>query len=187
MTFDADLGVIRQHFVDQLKGHELSEFQWQDGPLKDVAPSFRVLRFTPGPNCQLWVYVSVGASTLNAGKYPVEFLILSAYESPRFVEILTMTAHYQLTHNLSVGDTVPLGEPWVLGSQCRSYLVSLPYPLGPEFEVCNTIDGHIHTFWLLPITDEERELKIKCGVEALETMFEETGLEYWNFNRSSSV
>jgi len=185
MASPEDLQTIRQHFVHHFKGHELTELQWQDGPMKNVASWFKVLRFAPGTHNSLWVYVSVGASRLSAQARKLEFVILSAYESPRFVELITMTAHYHSRHNLSVGDTVPLGEPWVPESHCHSYLVSRPYPLGPEFEVCNTADGHIHTFWLLPITDAERNFKIKNGVDALEERFEDVGLEYWNPARDS--
>jgi hypothetical protein len=40
---------------------------------------------------------------------------------------------------------------------------------------------------LLPITDEERNFKIKNGVDALEERFEDVGLEYWNPTRDSVV
>jgi hypothetical protein len=179
--------MVRQHFIDQFIGHEFAELQWLDGPMKEIAPDFRVLRFAPGPNFQLWVYVSLGASTLSAGAERFEFTIFSPYESSRFVELITMTAHYHKSHNLSIGHTVPLGEPWISGSQCHAYLVSRPYPLGPEFEICDTTCGHLHALWLLPITNKERDFKIANGLESLEARFEDAKLEYWDFKRISVV
>ena len=46
-------------------------------------------------------------------------------------------------------------------------LVSLPYPFGPELEVCQLPDGELHVLWLLPITLAEREFKVREGLEAL--------------------
>jgi len=183
----SDYQKIRQHFINHFHGHEVTDFQWQAGPMKEIAPSFRVLRFAPGPSYELWTYVSVGASSLSSAKSKLEFAIFSSYASPRFVELITMSAHYQLGQMLSIGDTVPLGEPWVPHSNCNFYMLSLPYPLGPEFEICETDVGHVHALWLLPITDRERCYKIESGVEALEAIFDERGIEYWDFNRESAV
>jgi hypothetical protein len=178
---------IRQHFINHLDGHDVSEFKWQPGPMKEIAPSFHVLRFAPGPKYELWTYVSVGASSLGSPKSKLEFAIFSSYESPRFVELITMSAHYQLRQMLSVGDTVPLGEPWVPNSSCASYMLSLPYPLGPEFEICEVDDGHVHTLWLLPITEKEHRYKVENGVEELEAAFDEKEIEYWDFDRQSAI
>jgi hypothetical protein len=40
---------------------------------------------------------------------------------------------------------------------------------------------------LLPITKTERDFKVAQGLEALESLFEEVGIEYWDPFRSSVV
>jgi hypothetical protein len=88
---------------------------------------------------------------------------------------------------LGTGHTFPIGEPLLPGSTCEYFLVSQPYPFGPELEVCNFPSGHVHILWLLPITAAEREFKVREGLEALEQRFDECALEYWNSDRASVV
>ena len=47
-------------------------------------------------------------------------------------------------------------------------LISLPYPFGPELEVCCLRERHFHLYWVLPITKAEREFKAEHGQDALE-------------------
>jgi hypothetical protein len=65
--------------------------------------------------------------------------------------------------------------------------VSLPYPFGPDLEVCDFADWHLHVLWLLPITAAERAFKVREGVEALEQRFDACALEYWVPDRASVV
>ena len=60
---------------------------------------------------------------------------------------------------LDHGHTVPIGEPWLPGSACDHLLVSLPYPFGPELEMCRWDGGHARLLWLLPITEAERDFR----------------------------
>lgn len=152
-----------------------------------TAPWFRILRFTPGPRSDLWTYVTLGACALRDEEGGLEFAALVQNQSPRFVELLTMTAHYHRANQLGVGHTLPLGEPWVEGSTCNGILISLPYPLGTEFEVCNTKNEHIHNLWTLPITEAERNFKIENGLEEIESIFEQDELEYWDLLRESVI
>jgi hypothetical protein len=103
------------------------------------------------------------------------------------IELLAMTVHYHRSTQLGLGHTVPIGEPWQSGSACDHLLVSLPYPLGPEFEVCAPSGAHAHIFWLLPITKEERDFKASNGQESLERLFDQAKIEYWNVRRESVV
>jgi hypothetical protein len=41
--------------------------------------------------------------------------------------------------------------------------------------------------WLLPITKAEREFKVANGLEALESLFEERKLRYWDPHRPSAT
>lgn len=183
----SELYLVKQHLLNFFEGHEYEELVFDQGPMLEVAPWFRVLRFRPGPRYELWAYVTLGACTLRDDGADLEFAVFSEYESPRFIELLTVSAYYHRDFKLGLEHTVPLGEPWTTGSTCNHYMVSLPYPLGPEFEVCDLKEGHAHIFWLLPITDQERTYKVKNGAEALESMFDKAELKYWGFGRQSVV
>jgi hypothetical protein len=84
---------------------------------------------------------------------------------------------------LDHGHTVPIGEPWVEGSACDHFLVSLPYPFGPDLERCKWDSGHARLLWLLPITTTERDFKAEHGLEALEQRLEKAAIHYWEPDR----
>lgn len=189
MVAPSDILLVKHHLMTFFEGHECREFQWQAGPMTKEAPWFRILRFSPGPRYNLYSFVSLGASALRNEDGGLEFAIFSEYDSPRFVELLTMTAHYHKSQclGIGIGHTVPVGGPWVQGATCNHYLVSLPYPLGPEFEVALVNESHIHILWLLPITEKERDFKIQHGLEALESQFDEKAIDYSDFGRESVI
>jgi Suppressor of fused protein (SUFU) len=179
---------LETHTREFLAGQEITDCIWALGPTQKMWPRFRVLCVSPGPKSNLWVYVSLGAWEINrANGSSVEFMIFAAEESPRHIELLAMTAYYHFTHTLGLGHTLPIGEPWLEGSNCDHLLVSLPYPFGPELEICEIDREHIHFFWLLPITSAERNFKARYGLEALEELFEKGELEYWSVRRASVV
>ncbi|WP_204058609.1 suppressor of fused domain protein [Microbispora corallina] len=89
--------------------------------------------------------------------------------------------HQRLDH----GHVVPIGRPWFAGSACDRYLISLPYPFGPDFEVCAWDGGHARILWLLPITPAERDLIMNAGLEAFESLCEEKRIDYTNPHRPS--
>lgn len=97
----------------------------------------------------------------------------------RLVDLVAMTAYYHAgppSQRLDVGHTVPIGEPWLPGSECDHLLVSVPYPFGAEFESCAWRGGHARLLWLLPITEAERAYKVEAGLEALEQRLEAAGI-----------
>jgi hypothetical protein len=99
-------------------------------------------------------------------------------------ELLTATAHYHLTGSrLDVGHIVDFGRPWLLGARSTRGLVSLPYLDGPELEWF----GQTRVLWLIPITEQERQLALEQGLEALEQALERSKFEYWNPKRASVV
>jgi hypothetical protein len=183
----SELYLVKQHLQNFFTGHKCDEFQFEDGPMIELAPWFRVLRFPPGPRLNLWTYVTLGASSLRNGDNGLEFSVFVKNESSRFIELLTMISYYHQKHQLGVGHTVGLGEPWIEESKCTCALISLPYPLGPDFEICNTENNHVHVFWVLPITEEERAFKAKNGLEEIESEFDKHALEYWDLYRKSVV
>jgi hypothetical protein len=163
--------VIRQHLRRFFAGHACKEHQWTLGPASAELPRLRVAEFAPGPKTGLWVYVSIGAWEARQDPW-LEFLIAAPAPDQRHVELVTMAAWYHGRRGLGTGHTLPIGESWLPGSACDFFLLSLPYPFGPDLEVCNFPDGHVHVLWLLPITAAEREFKVREGVEALEQRFD---------------
>lgn len=175
---------VRQFFV----GHQIEELTFDRGPILNIQPNFKALCISPGPKVGLWVYISMGAWELNQEKSGcLEFMLLSPQENMRCVELLAMSVYYHHTRGLGIGHTCPIGEPWLEPSTCDHYLISLPYTFGPQLELCPIGEEHIHLCWLLPITKQEREYKIENGLDALETKFEEKGLQYWRIDRPSVV
>ncbi|WP_171058937.1 MULTISPECIES: suppressor of fused domain protein [unclassified Arthrobacter] len=181
-------GALEQHVRNFFDGHEIQAFTWTSGPILEQNPHFRVFRVAPSNPKGLWTYVSVGGwAATEAENVGTEFILCTAIEDIRAVELLAMTVFYHREGKLGLGHTLPLGEPWMAGSQCDHFLVSLPYPFGPDLEIAHVGDRHVEFLWLLPITKAERDLKVADGVEALESRFEDTGLRYWEIDRASIV
>jgi hypothetical protein len=178
--------VIRQHLRRFFAKHACEEHQWMLGPGVEELPRLRVAEFAPGPKTGLWVYATIGAWEAREDSR-LEFLIAAPERNQRHVELVTMAAWYHGHRGLGVGHTLPIGQPWLPGSTCEFFLVSLPYPFGPELEVCNLSDWHLQVLWLLPITAAEREFKVREGVEALEQRFDARALEYWAPDRASAL
>jgi hypothetical protein len=178
--------VVRQHLRQFFTGHACEEHVWTLGPALDEFPRLRVAEFAPGPKSDLWVYATIGAWEAD-GDARLEFLIAAPQPDQRHVELLFMAAWYHGRHQLGTGHTLPIGQPWLPGSKCDCFLVSLPYPFGPQLEVCNFADWHLHVLWLLPITTAEREFKAAEGLEALEQRFDACVLDYALPERASVV
>jgi Suppressor of fused protein (SUFU) len=178
--------IVNQHLRVLFAGHDCKEHQWTLGPAAEELPRLRVVEFAPGSKSGLWVYATVGAWEARHDPQ-LEFVIIAPERDLRHVELLTMAAWYHGRHGLGSGHTLPIGEPWLPGSKCEFFYVSIPYPFGPELEICNFQDSHLHFLWLLPITAAEREFKIREGIKRLEQKFEDSGLEYWDPNRASVV
>ncbi len=179
---------IREHARGYFADATINEHQWLDRTITRFFPKFRVLEISPGSVSNFWTYVSAGAWKVkqeNSGL--TEFSIITETQDLRQVELLAMNAIYYMDHHLELGDSYAIGEPWAEGSKCDHMLISLPYPYGQDWEMCNLDNGHLHIYWLLPITNPEHDYKVKNGVEALEELFEKVGLEFWKTDRRSVV
>lgn len=177
---------ITEHFKSYFEGHEFEESTWDVGPIKEVIPEFKVIKFSPGEKCEQWVYCSVGASKVEhgkAGRY--EFMVVSPIETERMVQMLAMVTYFHSQHGLEYTETVPIGEPWLEGSVCENWLVSLPYPFAQEIELIPA--NRARVAWLLPISNVEREYIAENGLEALERQFDEANLKHWEIERPSVV
>ncbi len=176
---------LRRHLQTFFAGHPYEETVWTLGPT-EALPRLRIAVIGPGPRTNLWVYATLGASETTVETMDgIEFLITAPAEDLRHVELLTMTAYYYHTEWLDLGHTLPIGEPWLRGSRCDHLLVSLPYAFGPRLEVCHLEKRQIRVYWLVPITEAEREFKVEHGLEALEQRFDDHAIEFWDPRRTS--
>jgi hypothetical protein len=177
---------IRRHLQRFFAGHNFEEHVWALGPASQELPELRVAEIAPGAKSELWLYATIGAWSARSDP-TLEFIITAPEKDIRHVELATMSAWYHGRERLGVGHTFPIGQPWLPDSLCEYFMVSLPYPFGPDLEVCNISSGQLRFLWLLPITLAEREFKIREGQEALERRFDEWPLPYWHPLRPSVV
>ena len=181
-------GALEEHVRRFFAGRTIEVFTWPSGPIRDQNPHFRALRVAPATSGDVWTYVSLGGwAATESADFGLEFVICTASAEDRAVELLAMTVFYHRGGKLNLGHTVPIGEPWLSGSECNHLLVSLPYPFGPDLQTCHVGDRHVEFLWLLPITEAERNLKVASGLEALESRFDAVGLKYWQIDRDSVV
>lgn len=185
-----ELPALEEHVRSSFPRHRVSEAS-VDPQIGQRLDPFRVLELAPdeGP---LWFYVSLGASAVE-GRHGerIEFLLATQGQRAEGPGRVTMSAWYHASPDagkrLALGDTVPIGEPWLDDSPCDHYLVSRPYPFDPGLEVFDSGTAHVHFLWLLPITAAEREFKAEHGADALEERFERASVEYWRPDRPSLV
>ena len=159
-------------------GHGVQERRWLGGPIATRVEGLYVHEFAPGPRSAAWTYATVGVwdATHAESGHGLEFVMSSPRQDDRLVELLTITAYHHAgpsSQRLDLGHTMPIGEPWLPSSTCDHLLVSVPYPYGPDLEICEWRFGHARHLWLLPITEPERDFKKLHGLEALEQAFED--------------
>jgi hypothetical protein len=179
---------LENHVRGFFDGRQVDSLTWPYGPLARTNAHFHVLRIAPTDPGGLWVYVSIGGWAWGTHTdRGLEFIIATDHETDRAVELLAMNVWYNRDSALGVGHTVPNGEPWLPGSACDHWVISLPYPWGPDLEVAHVGDRHVDFVWMLPITKAECDFKVEFGLEALEQHFEDAELEYWDATRTSLV
>jgi hypothetical protein len=179
---------LRTHIRRFFKGHRRQEYEYTQGPEGRIPPDFRVVRVAPGPRTRLTTYLSLGSwKAAGESKCGLEFLVTTQQPEMKCVELLAMVAYYHRTEGLGVGHTFPLGCGW-LGGKCDHFLVSLPFPFGPDLEWC-CLDGkgHVRFLWLLPITAAEKRFRHEHGLEALEQRFDDAQLNHASPWRESVV
>jgi hypothetical protein len=176
---------IEAHLRHGFPGQRVVVQGWRTDAMS--APHVRVLRVDPESRGGLWLHVSSGASLSAAGPDGSEFVLVTPFKTLRAVELLAMVVYFHGVQELSVGDTVSVGEPWLPGSSCGHLLVSQPYLLADELWTLPLPDRTVHFRWVIPITAAERALAADRGLDALEERFEDAGLEYWDPHRQSVV
>jgi hypothetical protein len=182
---------LHDHLEMFFQGHEIDRLPGVAGPIEQRIPGFRIFRVGPGPRIDGWTYVTSGCwNATSVDGHGMEFVLTAPADDWQHHESVTMNAFYHAGpphQRLDHGHVVPIGRPWVADSACDRYLVSLPYPFGPDFEVCTWDRGHARILWLLPITPAERDLVVSEGLEALETLFEDAEIDFLDPSRASVV
>ena len=184
---------IEAHLRHGFPGQRVVVQGWRTDAMS--APHVRVLRVDPESRGGLWLHVSSGASLPAEGSagrsvwgtQGSEFVLVTPFKTLRAVELLAMVVYFHGVQELSVGDIVSVGEPWLPGSSCGHLLVSNPYLLADELWKLPLPGRTVHFRWVIPITATERAYATERGLDALEQRFEEAGLEYWDPHRASVV
>ena len=181
-----------RHVTAFFDGHEIDVEPFTEGPIEERVPGFVVVHAAPGPRTSMHTYVSCGTwDAMHVDEHGLEFCIVAPQADDCHRLYLAMNAFYHAnpdpSFRLDVGHTVPLGDPWLPGSKLDHWLISLPYPYGREFELCEWEGGHARILWMLPITESERDFRSAHGLEALEQRFDDAELPYWDPDRAPVV
>ena len=174
---------LSQHYTSYfgIPGHQR---RLNSGPLEKLHPNFYVLEFAPNPRHNCWIYCSVGMSLDREDDCLIELFVLSPRQDNALVELITVCASFHRNvRPLDIHHTVNIGRPWLNQSNCDHAFVSLPYLDGEALELFPFEGQHYHCYWLIPITEKERDYKIEQGCEALELLFEDKQLDYLNPDR----
>jgi hypothetical protein len=182
------LSRLDQHVRNFFGGHTITEHIFAKGPTKQLIPDFKVLCSHPSGDFNFYTYLSIGCSLIeHKDGRRLEFLATSPSYDEVWTELLTMVAYYHSTEWLELGHTFPVGHRLLRDSTCDHMLVSLPYPFGPDLEVCCLDDLHVHFLWLLPITASEKRFRHEHGLEALEEKFDAQEIDYLDMQRPPVV
>ena len=178
---------LRQHFENHfgVTGRRLT---LDKGPKEKLHNDFFVLEVRPNKRHSMYWYCTVGMSADRLDDNKIELVVYAPKSDTSLVELLTYCASYHKNKlPLNIHHTVNIGQPWLDNSKCDHAFISLPYLDGEELKLFS-FEGHeIYCYWLIPITEKERDYKMENGCEALEQLFEEGQLDYLNPNRSSLV
>ncbi|QEM09137.1 suppressor of fused domain protein [Mucilaginibacter rubeus] len=180
--------ILKKHYIANW-GNNYLEKTWNSGPINKLSNQFTVLEFPPHGERKMWTYATCGMSTFSQSS-PIELHIFSKVQDDSLLELLSSVVYFHnVDQNLNLEHTVNFGKPWQLSSICTYGLISLPYLDGPDLEVLYSAeqDKTIHCYWLIPITLEERDFKIRYGLEALEEIFDSKNFNYIDNMRQSVV
>ncbi|MDR6781935.1 hypothetical protein ABIE26_001577 [Pedobacter africanus] len=118
----------------------------------------------------------------------IELFIYSPKSDDSLIELLTVCASYHRNGlPLNLHHTVNISRPWLGKSKCDHCFISNAYLDGQELELFQYDGKEIHCYWLIPITEKERDFKIEYGCEELEQLFEDRQLNYLDPDRDCLV
>lgn len=182
-------------YTDELKQHYESFYRvvgnkvtWDKGPTHKLCPEFFILEFGPSKRHQMWTYATVGMSLDRNDDNLIELITYSREKDLSRVELLTVSASFHRNSApLNLHHTVVVGQLNDSDTTCDHGFISLPYLEGEELEIIKFSGLEIHCYWFIPITEKERDYKIKFGCDALEDLFEEKQFDYLDKHRKSLV
>jgi hypothetical protein len=185
---------VRSAILDHLHSFwpnsSISEEGWDEGPIRENVPGFRVLKLRSDTLKRPVIYVTEGCFISEPEAHiRHEFFVISPNEERQQVETLTMLANFHADERfrLDVGSVVNIGESWVPGSTCNHLLISVPYPYGPKLEWLRLPDICVRFLWALPVTAREAAFAELNGFEALEQKFDAVRVDYLNPFRTSVI
>ena len=136
----------------------------------------------------MFCYCTVGMSADRVDENLIELFIYSPKSDDSLVELLTVCASYHRNGlPLNLHHTVNIGRPWLGNSKCDHCFISKPYLDGQELELFFYDEQEICCYWVIPITEKERDFKIENGCEELEQLFEDKQLNYLDPDRGCLV
>ena len=179
---------IHEHLARFWPNNRKEAFVWDLGPIRETLPNWQVIRVAPTRSGEPWQYVTVGASSIASnGEGGLEFILSAPEEDPIHIETLAMVSNFHADprYRVHYGKVIDIGRPWVDDSRSTHFLVSHPYPQGPDFEYCCIGGKHVRFLWLMPITSSERKYLERNGQEALERRFEDAQINSVDPHRPS--
>jgi Suppressor of fused protein (SUFU) len=156
---------------------------------RDVVSRVRVGRGRASPGSS-WCYVTLGAwQATRDDHHALEYFILSPCPTAYHIETLAeLTLQWaDADPKPSLGSIIDTGRPWIDGAVADHFLLTLPYPFGPEFENVLHNDLHIQIMWLLPITNAEAAFIQRRGIDQFEQLAESSGVQFADPRRPSLV
>ena len=178
---------LRTHFEDYF-GKAGKQLRLEYGPQEKLHSDFCVLEIAPNIRHSMFCYCTVGMSVDRLDENLIELVLYSPRPDNSIVALLTFCASYHRKKlPLNIHHTVNIGQPWLDDSKCDHGFISLPYLDGDSLELFSFAGQTIHSYWLIPITEKERDFKIENGCDALEELFEVKQIDYLNSNRESLV
>jgi hypothetical protein len=178
---------LRKHYESYF-GKKGARKDWTIGPTEKLHSDFYVLEIAPNKVHNMWTYLTVGMSLDRTDKNLIELFVHSPEQSDSIVELLTLNASFHRNSDfLNLHHTVNIGQPWLNNSICDHGFISLPYLDGEKLELFKYEKKTIHCYWLIPITEKERDFKSDNDCESLERLFEDKQLDYLNPNRKCLI
>ncbi|TGL58712.1 suppressor of fused domain protein [Leptospira sarikeiensis] len=186
--------ILQDSYVENLISHYRKVWgsnyhllKFDKGPIEKFPDKFQIIEFSPQGSKNYWIYATVGMS-FYFPKQPIELHIFSPTKERGLLEILYSVVHFHwYERQLNLLHIVNFGKGWIKSSACSYGLIQLPYIDGPAVEIFNFEPYEVHCYWLLPITENERDFKKKYGFDSLVEIFEKKQINYIDPNRNSLV
>jgi hypothetical protein len=159
-------------------------------PLKDnkLHKDFFVLEIPPNKRRDMYAYCTVGMSCDRLDENLTELFVYSPVQTKTLASLMSWCAAYHRNRfAIKTNHTISIGQPWLHDSTCDHGLVSRPHIDGKELEYFYFEGSIIQCHWFIPITELERDYRMKYGTPALEKLFAKKQVDYLNPRRSCLI